>query len=1194
MDRIRVVGIAALFVFVSLASSAVSVEWISFDGSKPGTTPDVEVLQSGEDGVIVHIRVHGIYTGNILADGEVYQWLDIPGWGHVSDVGAPSVPARGFFLEIPYGILPVAHVSESSSTTLGGDYNILPVQEPLPDMNVAGKEAPFVKDQAVYSQNRPFPKDLAQISRPGVIRGHRVAFTGILPVKYNPVLKSVEVFTDLKLKLKYIGPIDREAAARNRRLRSRAFDAVYEGFVLNAGQSEGTAEPAGAESEGSGGADYLVITHDNFYSDAMLLADWKNKKGVMTKVVTLTEIAPSPTATDIENYIQNAYDTWTPAPTYVLLVGDVEYIPTSEISTDLYYSTLQGDDYYPDIFIGRLPVDSSSVGTVVSKILGYDKTPDTSSNWYDDVLIAAYFQDDDDNSYADRFFLQTAEAIYDFLLYTEGYICDTVYTTNSSNPLYYYWGQPIPSGLDFTGITQNIIDSINSGAMLALHRDHGATWGWGDPRFTTSDVNDLANGSKLPVVFSINCLSGSFDDTVDCFCEAILKKDGGGAVGTIGATKLSYSGYNDELAKGFCDAIWPDFDLQYPGVNSINQVSSPVFHLGGILNYGKFAMYDKYVATNGAGYPWGASDSVSKDEFEMFHLLGDPELSIVTRMPQALQVNHPESISLGVNSFSVAISSGFGPVEGARVCVMKGSEVYEVVSTGQNGEASITMEPAPATTGALDITVTCHNYSPYEDTCDIVPPGGPYLVYHSHTIDDGVDGDGSANPNESIVMPVTLQNTGILEGHGISGTIFTDSPYVVINDGTAYFDNIPPGGGTGSSIDPHFSFTISSEVPSGVAVEFILDWEADDLDGNLYEGETGFSVPIVLPFVVDYAQQDIPLSGTVSGSYLDTYESDGNCEEISEVLSGRGSKAYSYLEHKWAINVTGGIRVTFCIMAHRSENTEGDSFSFSYSTDDVTYHDMLIVGSTSDILRTFELPGGTGGTVYIRVVDTDQTIKNKGLDTIYVDELYIKSNTRPNIPPVAHAGGPYSGVQYSDVQFDGSGSYDLNGDPMTYSWNFGDGNTGTGISPSHTYVSDGIFDVTLVVNDGIVDSDVSYTTAEIVVNNDPPDSMHVSKIEMSIDTRTAGKNTFTKAVAAVTVVDGSGNPVGGATVYGQWSGATSDADSGITGSNGIVTLESDEVKSASSGTTFTFTVTDVVLPGWTYEGVNNTGSISVE
>lgn len=113
------------------------------------------------------------------------------------------------------------------------------------------------------------------------------------------------------------------------------------------------------------------------------------------------------------------------------------------------------------------------------------------------------------------------------------------------------------------------------------------------------------------------------------------------------------------------------------------------------------------------------------------------------------------------------------------------------------------------------------------------------------------------------------------------------------------------------------------------------------------------------------------------------------------------------------------------------------------------------------------------------------------------------------------------------------------------------------------------------------------------------ETMHVSDITMRLEIVIHGKNTFTNAVAKVTIfdVDTDGNPVNpveGATVYGTWSGATSDADSEITNASGQVSLESDKVKNPSSGiTTFTFTVDDVTKEGWTYDSPSPKPSESI-
>jgi predicted CXXCH cytochrome family protein len=84
-----------------------------------------------------------------------------------------------------------------------------------------------------------------------------------------------------------------------------------------------------------------------------------------------------------------------------------------------------------------------------------------------------------------------------------------------------------------------------------------------------------------------------------------------------------------------------------------------------------------------------------------------------------------------------------------------------------------------------------------------------------------------------------------------------------------------------------------------------------------------------------------------------------------------------------------------------------------------------------------------------------------------------------NNPPIADAGGPYTGTVGTPITFDGSGSSDPDGDPLNYSWEFGDATAGSGISPTHSYATSCTFTVTLTVNDGTVESAPSTTTATI-------------------------------------------------------------------------------------------------------------------
>ncbi len=101
--------------------------------------------------------------------------------------------------------------------------------------------------------------------------------------------------------------------------------------------------------------------------------------------------------------------------------------------------------------------------------------------------------------------------------------------------------------------------------------------------------------------------------------------------------------------------------------------------------------------------------------------------------------------------------------------------------------------------------------------------------------------------------------------------------------------------------------------------------------------------------------------------------------------------------------------------------------------------------------------------------------------------------TAANNSPTADPDGPYLGTEDTAIAFDGSSSSDPDGDVLTYKWDFGDGTTSTVDTPTtiHTYTTgqagaDKVYDVSLIVNDGKVDSDPSTTTATITGVNDQP------------------------------------------------------------------------------------------------------------
>ena len=157
-------------------------------------------------------------------------------------------------------------------------------------------------------------------------------------------------------------------------------------------------------------------------------------------------------------------------------------------------------------------------------------------------------------------------------------------------------------------------------------------------------------------------------------------------------------------------------------------------------------------------------------------------------------------------------------------------------------------------------------------------------------------------------------------------------------------------------------------------------------DSTADSGDANVVITVSAP-TDDYASAESTDRGTVDGNYTDTYSSDDSYEALTEVVQANRSK----LEHEWTFSVTGGTSVQFSVEAYKA-GTE-DDFKFEYSPNGSDWTYMLTVSKTSDdnTPQTFDLPGGTSGTFYIHVLDTNRDNKAKDLDTVYVDHMFIRS-----------------------------------------------------------------------------------------------------------------------------------------------------------------------------------------------------------
>lgn len=119
-------------------------------------------------------------------------------------------------------------------------------------------------------------------------------------------------------------------------------------------------------------------------------------------------------------------------------------------------------------------------------------------------------------------------------------------------------------------------------------------------------------------------------------------------------------------------------------------------------------------------------------------------------------------------------------------------------------------------------------------------------------------------------------------------------------------------------------------------------------------------------------------------------------------------------------------------------------------------------------------------------------------------ERIVESGTRP---PVARTDGPYVGFEGSPVAFDASSSTDPDGDALTFAWSFGDGATGTGAKPSHSYADDGTFQVRVIATDPFGAADTAFTS--VTVMNVAPTVAAFAGADLLPGERYAATGTFT-------------------------------------------------------------------------------------
>lgn len=688
--------------------------------------PEVRIAESDNKHVRGTVKFGEPKMWTAVADGKQFTELEIPGVQHgVGEPGTPSVPMLYRLIGVPQGAKARVNIKTGGIHTY--KVNLHPIQPEAADRAQKGDklqppadrfpEPEFTLNKEIYSSDAFYPNNVAEVTPAGQSRDVQMAQLAIATGRYNPKTQELMLFESVEFEITFEGgkstfitkaalsPFENFGIYANSLIN---FEAVISYYVPDLRRLF------------CGGEEFLVLTHPDFREAADRLAEWKNHKGITTTVVTVNDgngNGPD-TKEEIDEFIENRFSRCGIRPSYILLMGDAEFIepfyadtsgsPTT--GTDYPYALLsnQNDDV-PDFALGRIPVDTlAQANTVVDKIVKYESDPPSQNSFYKNVGIASQFQccrSGGQQGRDLRSFIETSELVRNELL-DQNYGVDRIYTktvegNGGNTPRRFYNGTLLPeelgagSGFAWDGDTDDIVDTWNAGRFLFLHRDHGWEDGWANPGFTTTNViNDLNNGELLPVVFSVNCASGLFDnETADgdygtevnraYFAERLLRKADGGAVGMLGDTRNSPTWANSALTRGFFDAVWPETVADF-GDNTRHR------RLGDILNHGKLYLMTQVGV---AGTTEAPTQGNLTSELYLWHVLGDPTLEMWTARP--LRKLPLDYAAQWVNSITLKVKFAAERATITAIQQTKDGAVHIGRAKVKNGEAILQLVQRP-------------------------------------------------------------------------------------------------------------------------------------------------------------------------------------------------------------------------------------------------------------------------------------------------------------------------------------------------------------------------------------------------------------------------------------------------------------------------------------------------------------------
>lgn len=780
------------------------------------------LTQEKPNSLTINFSISGFSMNEIAIDGETLKTVNVAGIFLPNDEGAPDLPGTGRFIAIPQGAIAAINIVAVRTEKMSG-VNIAPA--PRIPLDTDKGPLHYEKNLKIFNSNSFYPAENIKLGQTTQIRGVDVVMIGITPFQYNPVTKELIIYRDIEVEVSFSGG---NGHVGDDRLRSRWWDPILTDAVLNPNAIPIMDYSKKPSIKDTPDYEYIIISPDDavFISWANQIKDWRQLQGIKTGIVTTTEVGGNTTSA-IENYINNAYNTWDVPPAAVLLLGDygtsgstvVSPIYNSYCVSDNIYADIDGNQL-PDVVFARMTAQNAThLETMITKFLTYEQSPPTDPDFYDHPITALGWQ-------TERWFQICSEVVGGFWKNVQGknpVRINAIYigtpgtswsTATNTSTVVNYFG-PAPTGLGYIptspatlggwsgGTAAMVNTALNSGAFALQHRDHGGETGWGEPAYYSSNIDGLTNVGKLSWIFSINCLTGKYNYASEVFAEKFhrYKYNGqnAGALGITAASEVSYSFVNDTYVWGMMDNLWPNFMPAY-GTTPPSRDVLPAFGNAA----GKIFL---------AASSWPYNTDNKEVTYHLFHHHGDAFTTVYSEVPQNLTVSHNAALLGGVNSFTVTANTG-----SFIALTVNG----DIIGTANGTGSPVVISIAPQIPGnTMIVTVTKQNYYRYSSAVDIIPPSGPYVAYENHSINDASgNNNGLADFGESIALNMTLKNLGSVTANNVTTTLICTDTYLTLTDNTQLFGTIASG--TTSTVNNAFAFDVADNIPDQHVFNFEL------------------------------------------------------------------------------------------------------------------------------------------------------------------------------------------------------------------------------------------------------------------------------------------------------------------------------------------------------------------------------------